>query len=490
MLNIQGSPSRSCAGFNRRTMLQAAGAGLMGLNVNNILAAESLGGSQALRPRARSVIFLFLFGGPSQYETFDMKPNAPEKIRGPFKPIASANPELVISEHLPHLARRADQFSVIRTMTHTFNDHSGGGHYMQTGHRWQVPQGGGFAATPQDWPSMGAVTQWHAEQTGLSSGLPASAVLPNWLGRLQEAGQYRRPGEYGGWLGQAYRPLTTRVDKRELNDNPYWRDCTDKELNFGIDGLDEASGLELDRLDRRMSLLDQFDTARRQADAMADIAAKQAGGATKADHFGRIRQKAYDLAASPKVRTALDLTQESPRLRDQYGRHLFGQSCLMARRLVESGVRFVTVHYDCCDGYSWDSHVHSDDVKKHLLPTFDQATAALLDDLSSRGLLDETMVIAIGEMGRTAAPTPRWGRSHWSYLFPALVAGGGVKKGFILGKSDKNGEYIVDRPVTPEDLAATIYQSLGIDPETMLTDPLGRPIRLVDGGQVVHELFA
>lgn len=480
MLNIQGVPSRSCAGFHRRTMIQAAGAGLMGLSLEKLIAAESSSGSQVSRPRARSVIFLFLFGGPSQYETFDMKPNAPDKIRGPFKPIASRNPDLIISEHLPHLAQRADKFTVIRTMTHQFNDHSGGGHYMQTGHRWQVPIGGGFVATPQDWPSMGAVTQWHSEKTGQNlAGLPAAAVLPNWLGRLQEAGQYRRPGEYGGWLGQAYRPLTTRLDKRDLNDNPYWRDCTDAELNFGIDGLDDAAGLEIDRLDRRMSLLDQFDAARRQADL-----------AGKADQFGRVRQKAYDLAASPKIREALDLKQESASLRDNYGRHLFGQSCLMARRLVESGVRFVTVHYDCCDGYSWDSHVHSDDVKKYLLPTFDQATAALLDDLSSRGLLEETLVVAIGEMGRTAAPTPRWGRSHWSYLFPALVAGAGVKQGFVLGKSDKNGEYIVDRPVTPEDLAATIYQSLGIDPETMLTDPLGRPIRLVDGGQVVHELFA
>jgi hypothetical protein len=461
-------------------MIQAAGAGLMGLSLEKLIAAESSSGSQVSRPRARSVIFLFLFGGPSQYETFDMKPNAPDKIRGPFKPIASRNPDLIISEHLPHLAQRADKFTVIRTMTHQFNDHSGGGHYMQTGHRWQVPIGGGFVATPQDWPSMGAVTQWHSEKTGQNlAGLPAAAVLPNWLGRLQEAGQYRRPGEYGGWLGQAYRPLTTRLDKRDLNDNPYWRDCTDAELNFGIDGLDDAAGLEIDRLDRRMSLLDQFDAARRQADL-----------AGKADQFGRVRQKAYDLAASPKIREALDLKQESASLRDNYGRHLFGQSCLMARRLVESGVRFVTVHYDCCDGYSWDSHVHSDDVKKYLLPTFDQATAALLDDLSSRGLLEETLVVAIGEMGRTAAPTPRWGRSHWSYLFPALVAGAGVKQGFVLGKSDKNGEYIVDRPVTPEDLAATIYQSLGIDPETMLTDPLGRPIRLVDGGQVVHELFA
>ena len=168
-------------------MLQAAGAGLFGLNLERLLAAESSRAGQ-IKPRAKSVIFLFLFGGPSQLETFDMKPNAPEKIRGPFKPIASRNPDLIISEHLPGLAQRADKFSVIRTMTHNFNDHSGGGHYLQTGHRWQVPVGGGFVATPQDWPSMGAVTQWHAQQSGQGqTGLPAAAVLPNWLGRLQEA---------------------------------------------------------------------------------------------------------------------------------------------------------------------------------------------------------------------------------------------------------------------------------------------------------------
>jgi hypothetical protein len=482
MLQIQGVPSKkSCAFTTRRTMLQAAGSGLMGLNLNHLLAAEaSVGNLAGVKPKAKSVIFLFLFGGPSQLETFDMKPNAPEKIRGPFKPIASRNPDLIISEHLPRLAQRADKFSVIRTMSHNFNDHSGASHYLQTGRRWQVPIGGGFVATPQDWPSMGAVTQWHSERNGINAnGLPTSAVLPNWLGRLQDAGQYRRPGEYGGWLGQAYRPLTTRVDKRDLKDNPYWRDCTDQELNFGIDGLDDSQGLELDRLDRRMSLLEQFDIARGQLDK-----------SRTAEQFDAIHAKAYDLAASPKVRHALDLQQESPKLRDQYGRHLFGQSCLMARRLVESGVRFVTVHYDCCDGYSWDSHVHSDDVKKHLMPTFDQAFAALLDDLSSRGLLDETLVVALGEMGRTPAPTPRWGRGHWSFLFPAILAGAGVKQGFVLGRSDKNAEHIIDRPVSPEDLAATIYHSLGIDPETFLTDPLNRPVRLVDGGQVVHELFA
>ncbi|MFM1802065.1 MAG: hypothetical protein RJA81_1417 [Planctomycetota bacterium] len=482
MLNIQGVPSAdSCMRLTRRTMIQAAGSGLLGIHLNRMIAAESQAAKvTGIRPRAKSVIFLFLFGGPSQLETFDMKPDAPEKIRGPFKPISSRNPELRISEHLPHLAMRADRFSVIRTLTHNFNDHSGAGHYIQTGKRWQVPIGGGFSATPQDWPSMGAVTQWHSDQHSVnSSGLPTAAVIPNWLGRLQDAGQYRRPGEYAGWLGQAYRPLTTQIDKRNLQDNPYWRDCSDAELNFGIDGLDDSGGLQIDRLDRRMSLLEQFDRARQQNDRNG-----------QARNFDAIRSKAYDLAASTKVRDALNLQNEKPQLRDAYGRHLFGQSCLMARRLVESGVRFVTVHYDCCDGYGWDSHVHSDDVKSHLLPTFDQAASALLDDLENRGLLDETLVVALGEMGRTPAPTPRWGRGHWSYLFPALIAGAGTKKGFILGKSDKNAEHIVDRPVTPEDLAATIYHSLGIDPETLLTDPLNRPVRLVDGGKVVHELFA
>lgn len=479
MLEILGLTSKACHGASRRAMLQAAGAGLLGLDLGKLLAAQSLAKDER-KPRAKSVIFLFLFGGPSQLETFDMKPNAPEKIRGPFRPIASRNPDLLISEHLPHLAARADKFAVVRTMSHNFNDHSGAGHYLQTGRRWQVPVGGGFVATPQDWPSMGAVTQWHAQQIGgQQSGLPAAAVLPNWLGRLQEAGQYRRPGEYAGWLGQAYRPLTTNVDKKNLQDNPYFRDCADEELTFSIDGLDESTGVQLDRLNRRMSLLDQFDEARRGVD--------QSG---RPDQFSAIQARAFDLATSPKVRHAMDLKQESPRLRDRYGRHLFGQSCLMARRLVESGVRFVTVHYDCCDGYGWDSHIHSDDVKNHLLPTFDQATAALLDDLESRGLLDETLVVALGEMGRTPAPTPRWGRGHWSFLFPALIAGAGTKKGFVLGRSDKNAEHIIERPVSPEDLAATIYHSLGIDHEMFLADPLNRPVRLIEGGHVVQELFA
>ena len=179
---------------------------------------------------------------------------------------------------------------------------------------------------------------------------------------------------------------------------------------------------------------------------------------------------------------ALDIRRESPELRDRYGRHLFGQSCLMARRLVESGVRFVTVHYDCVDGYSWDSHRNSDDVKKHLLPTFDQGCSALLADLSDRGLLDETLVVALGEMGRTPKGNATWGRNHWSTLFPALLAGAGVVGGTTYGRSDRLGERPDEGLVTPEDLAATVYRSLGIDPQLTLPDALGRPIPIVENG--------
>ena len=186
---------------------------------------------------------------------------------------------------------------------------------------------------------------------------------------------------------------------------------------------------------------------------------------------------------------ALDIRLEPERIRDQYGRHLFGQSTLVARRLVEAGARFVTVHYDACDGYGWDSHVHSDDVRHHLLPTFDQALAALLSDLNARGLLEETLVVALGEMGRTPQPTPRWGRGHWSMLFPAVLAGAGIRGGTVFGASDKDAAHVVDHPVSPESLAATVYHALGIDPEMRMTDPLGRPVPIVNGGRPVLDLF-
>ena len=477
MLTIKGQPLQVCSGkISRRQLLQIGGAGLLGMSLPKVFAAEE-SAAHFKNAKAKSVIFLFLFGGPSQLETFDLKPEAPQEIRGPFRPIPSRTPGLLISEYLPKLAAISDKYSVIRTMTHTFNDHSGGGHYMQTGKRWQVPVGGGFLATPQDWPSMGSVVECLTQNSpgGLDRDFPAYAVLPNWLGRLQENGQYRRPGQYAGWLGGGFNPLTTKVDKLNLTDNPYWRDCTDEELTFQIEGL--APEVSLQKMRERAALLEQFESVQRRVDHGAGAA------------LDRHRQRALALVTSDKTRGALDIRRESAQLRDAYGRHLFGQSCLMARRLVEAGSRFVTVHYDCPDGYSWDSHRNNADVQKHLLPTFDQGAASLIADLDARGLLKETLVVAVGEMGRTPRGNANWGRDHWSSCFPCLLAGGGIRGGTVYGTSDAHAAYPKDHPVTPEDLAKTLYWSLGIDPDFTLPDKEGRPVPIVESGKALTQLF-
>lgn len=481
MLSLVGNRVATCDSVSRRTVLEAAGAGLLGLTLPRVLAAEQAASLNGPKPRAKSVIFLFLFGGPSQLETFDMKPDAPAKIRGPFKPIPCKTPELRICEHLPRVAGLTDQLSVIRTMTHSYNDHSGGGHYIQTGHRWQVPVGGGFNATNRDWPSMGSVTEYVSQRVSGSkqSELPNYAVLPNFLGKLQEySSQLRRPGEYAGWLGRGYDGLTTNIGKRGPKDNPYFRDCTDDELKFEVQGLSLPEGITLDRLQHRRTLVSQFDDSLRSLDRHAGVAA-----------WDKLQQRAMSLATSSATRRALDLQQEKADLRDKYGRNLFGQSTLLARRLVEAGTRFVTVHFDACDGYSWDSHQNSNDVQKHLIPALDNALASLIADLQDRGLLDETLVVCMGEMGRTPQANASWGRSHWSTLFPAVLAGGGMKRGFVYGASDKDAAYAIDKPVSPEDLAATIYTALGINPHLQLPDAQGRPVPVVDGGRVLEELF-
>lgn len=482
MLEILGKPRRTCerpasAGFSRRQVLQAGGAGLLGLNLPQVLAAQAA--DPFRNARAKNVVFLFLFGGPAQHETFDMKPEATDAIRGPFKPIASRTPGLLISEHLPKTAAVSDRFTVVRTMSHDFNDHSGGGHYIQTGHRWHVPIGGGFNVTRQDWPSMGSVveylTQHHPEA---ARDMPSYVVVPNFLGRLQDYRvQLRRPGETAGWLGRGFDPVNTRIDKRDSKDNPYWRDVTDEELTFQIEGLVSDATVTLDRVSRRGSLLSQFDDSRRALTSTAITA------------YDRFQQRALDLVASEKTRQALDITQEPAKLRDAYGRHLFGQSTLMARRLIEAGTRFVTVHYDCVDGYSWDSHRNSDDVRENLLPTLDSALSTLLTDLEDRGLLDETLVVCMGEMGRTPKANANWGRNHWSTLFPAVLAGAGIRGGALYGETDKDAAYAITPPTSPEDLAATIYHALGVDPELRLPDATGRPTHIVDNGTPLLELF-
>jgi hypothetical protein len=459
--------------LTRREILQA-GAGLFGLSLPQVLAAESGQVSTGQRAQAKSVMFVFLFGGPSQLETFDMKPDAPSGIRGPFKPITSRTPELKICEHLPRLAALSDRYCVVRTVNHRQNDHNGC-HSIQTGHPMPPAQRGAAMvdASDKDWPAFGSVVEYLDRQRG-ERNFPSYVYLPNRLGHIQG---YDRLGQYAGWLGRPYNALATEVRKRDSKDNPYYRSCVDEELDFRIAGLAADPAMTLDRLDQRRGLLDQFEASRRVA-----LSAPE-------ETHDRIRRRALDLLTSERLRQALDIRREPGKLRDRYGRHLFGQSMLMGRRMIEAGARFVTVLWDAPDGYGWDSHVHSKDVESHLLPGLDQSLSALLEDLQQRGLLDETLVVCVGEMGRTPRPdTSQWGRGHWSYCFPALLAGAGVRSG-VYGRSDKDAAYPADKPVSPEDFACTIYHALGIDPHGFIPDREGRPVALVDGGQPLLDVF-
>jgi hypothetical protein len=480
MLTVTSKPRSVCSGLTRRDLIRAAGAGLLGTSLPQLLAAEEAG--LIMRPRAKSVLFLFLFGGPSQLETFDMKPHAPAEIRGPFKPIASRTPGLLVCEHLPRLAALSDKFAVIRTMSHQQNDHNAC-HLIQTGRPMPPAERGaaGVNASDKDWPAVGSVLEYldrRADErlpADKRRDFPSYLYLPNRLGHLQG---YDRLGQYAGWLGRTYNAVATDIRRRDAKDNPYFRDCTDAELDFRIHGVDARPELTLNRLERRLSLLDQFDAARRQLDQAAAV-----------KDFDRVRQRALALVTSEKMRAAFDIRREPQRLRDRYGRQLFGQSVLMGRRMIEAGARFVTVLWDAPDGYSWDSHRNSDDVLKHLLPGLDKALSALLDDLAQRGLLDETLVVCLGEIGRTPRGNAAWGRDHWGYCFPALLAGAGIRGAAVYGRSDKHAAYPAAHPVSPEDLAATIFHALGISPEARIHDAQGRPVPIIESGQPLHELF-
>lgn len=480
MLNVRSRPSRVCNGLTRRHLLQAAGAGLLGASLPQLLAAEQSGA--AAGAKAKSVIFVFLFGGPSQLETFDMKPEAPQEIRGPYRSIASRSPDLLVCEHLPRLAALSDQYAVIRTMSHGQNDHNAC-HVIQTGHEMPPAERGPARvnATEKDWPAYGSIVEYLDQRAdrGRSAAdrrdFPSFVYLPNRLGHIQG---YDRSGQYAGWLGRAYNPLATKVAKRDAKDNPYFRDCNNDELTFRIDGLDARPDITLDRISTRGDLLSQFDAARRELDQAPIVR----------DYSG-FRARAVELATSARMREAFDIRRESGELRERYGQHLFGQSMLMGRRMIEAGARFVTVLWDCPDGYSWDSHLHSHDVGKFLLPGLDQSLSALLEDLRQRGMLDETLVVCLGEMGRTPRGNAQWGRDHWSYCFPALLAGAGVRGGAVYGRSDKSAAYPQDKPVSPQQLGATIFHAIGIPPDTRVHDATGRPVPVLEGVEPLRELF-
>lgn len=483
MFRILGNPKRSCAGVSRRDLLIAGGFGLLGASHSASGAPQS---QPQLKPKAKSVICLFLFGGWSQLETFDMKPDAPTDIRGPYKPIVSALPGFPVCEHLPLLARRMDRVSVVRSVHSDDSNHNTS--LVLTGKHATI---GGTAVKginpgiPSDWPYFMSALHHVRERYGTldrNSAIPNHVCVPNRLGLLEG---YTRTGPYGGILGARYDPVCTRVGNNgELLFNP--NGVKAETLKFAPPGAELGAEITLDQLNTRTSLVKQLDASRGRL---------LASPAT--DSFDDSRKRALGVVTSEKFRKALDVTAEPTKLRDAYGWNLFGQSVLMSRRLVEAGVPLVTAVWDCTKEGSdiatlgWDTHWdHFKACEGWLLPGLDRAISSLLDDLEDRGLLDETLVVCLSEMGRTPKVNSRAGRDHWVGSYCALFAGAGVRRGVVHGKSDSIAAYVSDSPVSPRDVLATVYHLCGIGSDVTIRDRLNRPHMLYADGTPIKAVLA
>jgi hypothetical protein len=475
MLTILGSPRRSCDGLTRRETLRVGALSLLGggFNLPGLLALEQ--DHRIHRARARSVILLYLQGGPATQDMFDLKPDAPAEIRGEFKPIATSAAGIQVCEHLPKMARWMHKAAVVRTVYH-----NGGCHNnlpMYTGYDVPPPDD---SPRPTDPPSMGSICAYLEKKPGR---LPRYVYLPCPLGW----GEMRtKPGPWGGFLGQRYDPLCTECTATV--DRPYSEKSDDRQVVRGeplFKGIDLPEGMTLDRLGDRRSLLQQVDEQLRRSDTEA---------ARKG--FNRKQQLAFDLITSAQVRAAFDLQREPARLRDRYGRTLFGSSTLLARRLVERGVRFVNVSWDNfrerfqATNQVWDTHERNFPIlKDNHLPSLDQTYSALLQDLEDRGLLEETLVVMMGEMGRTPKINAAGGRDHWTFCYSIVFAGAGIRGGTIYGASDSQAAYVRDKPARIRDICATIYQCQGIDPEMPVYDQGNRPIPIAHGGRPLMEIL-
>jgi hypothetical protein len=450
MLGLEGQICRAKGGVTRRSFLQAGALSLAGLSLGDLLRARAQGAVGA--GEELSVILVWLDGGPPQHETYDPKPGAPAEFRGPLRAIDTAVPGVQVSELLPEHARLMRRMSIIRSLHHNNGDHFAAAHWMLTG-----ALGANALNMRPVYPSAGSVV---ARLKGpRRPGLPAYVGLPN----THSVGI--RPGYHGSaYLGAAY--------------NPFLADGDPNKPGYRVPELTLPAGLDAARLGNRHGLLAALDAARSTVDAHA----------AELDPF---TQQAFELLTGTAARRAFDLTTEDPRLRDRYGRHQWGQSALVARRLVEAGVRFVTLTFG-----GWDYHSNLERGMKSVLPVLDRAVGTLVDDLDLRGMLDTTLVLVMGEFGRTPRinkglpndPVP--GRDHWGQVMSVLLAGGGLRPGVVVGASNARGEVPRDCPVTPNDLIATLYARLGIDPTTTFLDRLGRPVPIVStGGKAIRELM-
>jgi hypothetical protein len=461
MLVFDDLPTRLCDGLSRREVMRAGGLAALGLSLPALL--ENRANAATGIRRAKSCIVLFLMGGPPQHSTWDPKPDAPAEIRGEFGPIDTNVPGIRFASLLPNLARHADKLCVLRGMSTGDNAHSSSGYQMLTG----VPHNPLNAENvnpgpPNDWPTLGAVVR---RLRGDRGGLPAAVRLPMHIFNTDSSVW---PGQDAGFLGRASDPWLFR--------------CEPASPNFRIPEFTLAADVPLDRLTDRRDLLQRFDRA---------FAANTSGPAGR---FDRFTGQAFDLLGSPQARAAFDLNRETPAIRDRYCRQNFGQTCLLARRLIEAGVALVQVNWfrgadEPPDNPCWDSHTNeSQRLKTALAPIADRAFAALLDDLDQRGLLDETLVLCISEFGRTPKFNARAGRDHWGHVFSVALAGGGIKGGQVYGASDRHGAYPRDGKVAPQDLTATVLHCLGIEPHAEIHDSLGRPIP-ASRGEVIRGIL-
>jgi Protein of unknown function (DUF1501) len=503
MFRVLGSARKLCDGVSRRDLLRVGGLGLAGLALPDLLRLQNAtaAGDKA-QPRsfgrAKSVILLHLYGAPSQIEFVDPKPKAPVEIRGELGSIASSLPGCDVCELLPNFARVMDRTTVLRSVTHPYPLH--GVAYALTG----VPAiDAPMELSPRDtrhWPFFGSVVDYVESRRSLAAGdaRPASRV-PNNIAlpfrfSSRRVGEVPRAGPYAAFLGGEYDPiwtdfvgqgtkaLTKTLQQQKFEDNDPYIELTGDSHFVVPSATALAAEITLDRLDRRRTLLTQLDQAR------SDLAASGGGR-----QFDRYRQMTYGLLESDDLRGALDVRSEPDATRDMYGRTLFGQACLAARRLVEAGSRMVTVFWDeyGLAGSGWDTHWnHYPRMRKELCPGLDRAWYGLISDLDRRGLLDETLVVCTSEHGRTPhiANVEGGGRDHWSRVYSALMAGGGVARGRVVGASDKHGGDVADHPISPKDMLATMYHLLGIDHSMIVHDTQGRPLPLVDGEVITATL--
>jgi len=477
-ITILGNARRGCSGPTRRETLKVGALSLLGglFNTHSLLALET-SQSQYLRPaRAKSVVLLYLQGGAPTQDMFDMKPDAPGGIGGEFKPAPTSASGIQICELLPRTARTMHHSAIVRSVYH-----NGGCHKnlpMYTGYDVNLPDEE-FRDT--DPPSMGSVCAYLDRDKPRD--LPAYAYLPCPLGW----GEVRKKGgPHGGFLGRKYDPFSTVCSA--YVDNPP-DDIWKPQLVRGEPRLKDAElleGITLDRLHGRRRLLEQLDDAFRAVDA-----------ANAAGNFPRERRLAFEMLTSQKIREAFDLSLEDPRTKERYGRTLFGTTTLLARRLVERGVRFVNVSWDNfskrfeVSKAAWDTHQRNFPMlRETLLPSFDQTYSAFIEDLDARGLLDDTLVVTMGEMGRTPKINADGGRDHWTYCYSVLLAGAGIRGGTIHGASDEQAAFVKDKPVHIRDICATIYHLLGIDPAMPVFDRANRPIAVAHGGEPIMEILA